>query len=149
MSQVRTDAQGAEAQQRAGPRGSADRPISPHLQVWRWHVTMATSIFHRASGMALYFGALILAGWAIALASGPDAYGAYMSLLGSIVGKLVMFGLTLALTYHFANGIRHLIWDLGAGLNVKSANASGWFAIVIAVVAAVAIWVVAYFMGVL
>jgi succinate dehydrogenase / fumarate reductase, cytochrome b subunit len=149
MAQVRTDAQGPEAQQRAGPRGSADRPVSPHLQVWRWHVTMTTSILHRATGMALYFGALILAGWAIALATSEGAYNDYMGLLGSPLGRFVMFGLTFSLTYHFANGIRHLIWDMGAGMDVKTANVSGWFTIVFGVVAAVGIWVAAYLMGVL
>lgn len=123
--------------------------MSPHLQVWRWHVTMTTSILHRASGMGLYFGALILTGWAIALASGPDAYAAYMGLLGSPLGKLAMFLLTAGLMYHLANGIRHLTWDAGAGLDVKTANVTGWFAIVFAAVSTVGIWIVAYLMGVL
>ena len=66
-----------------------DRPLSPHLTIWRWHITMASSIAHRATGVALYVGALILAGWALSLAAGPAAYGDYMALLGSWLGKLV------------------------------------------------------------
>src|SRR5512140_1135946 len=83
-------------------------PKSPHLQVWRWHITMATSILHRATGVALYGGALIVALWALALASGPDRYADFKGLLGSWPGKVVMFGLTISAFYHLANGVRHL-----------------------------------------
>ncbi|MFY8141573.1 MAG: succinate dehydrogenase, cytochrome b556 subunit, partial [Caulobacter sp.] len=74
--------------------GVRERPLSPHLQVWRWHVTMAGSILHRGSLIALYVGALILVGWLLSLASGPDAWATYMGLLGSPLGKLVLLGLT-------------------------------------------------------
>ena len=124
-----------------------ERPMSPHLSVWRWHVTMATSIAHRATGVALYIGALIAAGWAIALAKGPEAYAGYQALLGSPVGLLVMFGLTLSFFYHLANGIRHLVWDAGHGFDLESANASGAFVFIFAGVASVAAWVVAFMIG--
>ena len=124
-----------------------ERPMSPHLSVWRWHVTMATSIAHRATGVALYVGALIAAGWAIALAKGPEAYAGYQALLGSPVGLLVMFGLTLSFFYHLANGIRHLVWDAGHGLDVKSANASAAFVFAFAVVASLAVWAIAFMIG--
>lgn len=126
-----------------------DRPLSPHLQVWRWHVTMLTSILHRASGVALYGGALILAAWALSLASGPEAYVEYQALMSSLVGRLVLFGLTLGMAYHLANGIRHLVWDAGHGLDVKSANASGVFVLVFTVVASAAVWLLAAWMGAL
>ncbi len=129
--------------------GLPPRPLSPHLQVWRWHVTMWTSILHRASGMALYGGALIAAGWAIALGAGPDAYATYMGLLGSPLGRLVMFGLTAAVFYHLANGVRHLVWDFGAGLDVKTANFTGVAVIAFTVVATVAVWVIAALTGAL
>lgn len=125
------------------------RPMSPHLQVWRWHVTMTTSIFHRASGMALYGAALIAAGWAFALASGPDGYGWFMGLLGSPLGKLVMFGISLSAFYHLANGIRHLVWDAGHGLDVKSANASAYAVFGFTVAATIAVWAIAYMTGAL
>jgi len=128
-----------------GPR---ERPLSPHLQVWRWHVTMLTSILHRASGVALYVGALILAGWAVSLAAGPDAYAAYQGLLASPLGRVVLFGLTLAVTYHLANGVRHLTWDAGHGLDVKSANASAVAVIAFTIVASVALWIAAAMAGV-
>lgn len=130
-------------------RGLRARPLSPHLQVWRWHLTMATSIFHRATGVALYGGALILAGWAISLASGPANYTFYMQLLGSPLGRVVMFGLTVSLFYHLANGVRHLVWDAGHGLDVKSANLSGVAVIAFGIAAAIAVWVIAAMMGAL
>jgi succinate dehydrogenase / fumarate reductase cytochrome b subunit len=117
--------------------------MSPHLQVWRWHVTMFTSIAHRATGIALYVGALIAAGWFIALAAGPDAFDAYRGFLASPIGYLIMFGLTLSLLYHLANGIRHLVWDTGKGFEINTADMSGWAVIVFAVVATVLIWVIA------
>jgi len=121
--------------------------MSPHLSVWRWHITMATSIAHRATGVALYVGALIAAGWAVALASGPDAYAGFKALLGSPLGLLVMFGLTLSFFYHLANGVRHLVWDAGHGFDLKSANASGVFVFAFAAAATIAGWVVAAMTG--
>ncbi|HWA62567.1 MAG TPA: succinate dehydrogenase, cytochrome b556 subunit [Caulobacteraceae bacterium] len=120
--------------------GARPRPLSPHLQIWRWHVTMLSSILHRVSGVALYVGALILAGWAVSLASGPDAYQAYTGLLGSLLGKLVLFGITGAVFYHLANGVRHLAWDLGKGYTPKTADMTAIAAIAFAIAAAVAVW---------
>ncbi|MFN3521168.1 MAG: succinate dehydrogenase, cytochrome b556 subunit [Phenylobacterium sp.] len=130
----------------ATPRLRA-RPLSPHLQVWRWHITMLTSILHRVSGVGLYVGALILAAWAVCLAAGPDAYGAFKAVLGSPLGKLVLFALTAGLFYHLANGVRHLTWDAGKGLDVKSANASAVFALTFTVVATLAVWAIAFMTG--
>ncbi len=129
--------------------GLRARPLSPHMQVWRWHLTMLTSILHRATGVALYGGALILAGWAIALASGPANYLFFMTLLGSPLGRVVMFGLTLSIFYHLANGIRHLVWDAGAGLDIKTANLTGAAVIAFSVAATVVVWVIAFMMGAL
>ena len=129
---------------KAQPRGPQDRPMSPHLQVWRWHVTMATSILHRATGIALYVGALILAGWVVALAAGPDAFGAYRAALSSPIGLVALFGLTVSFLYHLANGVRHLVWDAGKGFEPKTADMNGWAAIAFGVVAAVLIWIIAF-----
>jgi len=124
-----------------------ERPLSPHLQVWRWHITMATSILHRATGVALYVGALIGAAWAISLAQGPDAYATFKHLLGSPLGKVVMFGLTVSFFYHLANGIRHLTWDAGRGLNVKTANATAIVVFAFTAAASVAVWFIAAMTG--
>ena len=124
-----------------------ERPLSPHLQVWRWHITMATSILHRATGVALYVGALIGAAWAISLAQGPDAYATFKHLLGSPLGKVVMFGMTVSFFYHLANGIRHLTWDAGRGLNVKTANATAIVVFAFTAAASVAVWFIAAMTG--
>jgi succinate dehydrogenase / fumarate reductase, cytochrome b subunit len=120
------------------------RPLSPHLGVWRWHVTMATSIFHRASGVALYIGAIILAGWLAALAGGQQAYDGYMGVLKSPLGLLVLFGITAAACYHLSNGIRHLVWDAGKGFAPKTSNISGWATIICGAVGAVAVFALAF-----
>ena len=111
MGQVKTDAQA-----KSEPGAARPSPLSPHVQIWRWHITMAGSIAHRASGVALYGGALIAAGWALALALGPGAYATFAGLMGSWLGLLVMFGITLSIFYHLASGLRHLVWDTGRGL---------------------------------
>lgn len=130
-------------------RTPREKPLSPHLQVWRWHITMATSILHRATGCALYVGALIAAAWAVSLASGPEAYALFKGLMGSWLGLFVMFGLTLSLFYHLANGVRHLVWDTGRGLDVKSANASAVVVFAFAVAATLAVWGIAGMTGAL
>ena len=116
--------------------------MSPHLSVWRWHITMATSIAHRATGVALYAGALIAAAWAISLARGPEAYAGFKAVMGSPIGLIVMFALTVSFFYHLANGIRHLVWDAGHGLDVKSANASAVFVFAFTAAATIAVWVI-------
>ncbi|MDB5446364.1 MAG: sdhC [Phenylobacterium sp.] len=126
-----------------------ERPMAPHLSIWRWHITMATSIAHRATGVALYVGALIAAAWAITLAKGPDDYARFKSILGSPIGWIVMFGLTLSFFFHLANGIRHVVWDAGHGLQVKSANASSVFVFAFTLVATVVVWVIAFMIGAL
>ena len=110
---------------------------------------MATSIFHRATGCALYGGALIAAAWAVSLASGPAPYAQFMDLLGSPLGRLVMVGLTVSGFYHLANGIRHLVWDFGHGLEVKSANASSITVFAFTIAASVAVWAIALMTGAL
>ncbi len=128
--------------------GAADaRPMSPHLGVWRWHVTMLASILTRATGVALYVGALIAAWWAVSLALGPEAYGQFLAVSGSWFGKLVMFGLTVSYFYHFAAGLRHLWYDSGRGFALRSSNQSAAACIVFAVLASAAVWAIAFATG--
>lgn len=120
-----------------GPR---PRPLSPSVTTWRWHITMAVSILHRVTGSGLYVAALVLMAWALSLAAGPDAYGVFTGIAGSIVGKLVLFGLTLCAFYHLANGIRHLAWDAGFGFKPKTATGTAWLVIGFAILATVVFW---------
>lgn len=131
------------------PNPQRERPLSPHLQVWRWHITMASSIINRATGVALYVGALILAGWALALASGPVGYDNYMILLGSPLGKLVLLGLTFSIFYHLAGGIRHLFWDAGEGFTPRIAEITAIAAFTFAAVATLLVWGLAMLTGAL
>lgn len=119
------------------------RPLSPHLQVWRWHVTMLTSILHRMTGGALYGAAVGLAAWLLLGAFAPEAFGFADFLLRSIPGQAVLFLVLLALIFHFVNGLRHLSWDAGKGLNVRAANASGWLVIVVSILISAAIFAAA------
>ncbi len=116
------------------------RPMSPHPQVWRWHVTMLASILTRMTGAALYAGAVLVVAWLAAMAFGPEAYATFVGLAGSPLGLLVWFGLTVSLFYHFAAGVRHLIWDAGAALEPRAADGLSYASIAFGVVASLAFW---------
>ena len=106
-----------------GPSGRPyGRPLSPHLQIYRWPITMAASITHRATGIALAAGLVLLAWWLLAAATGPDAYGLFARLAGNVFGEIVLFGFLWSLAYHLLNGIRHLAWDIGYGFRVPTAR---------------------------
>ena len=131
----------------AGASRPGNRPISPHLQVWRWHVTMLSSILHRASGVALYGAAIGLALWLMAAAAGPDTYAMVDAVLSSWYGQLGLYLIVAALAYHLANGIRHLVFDTGAGLTPSDADTSAWFAILFAIAAPIGMWALLTFGG--
>ena len=97
-------------------KAPAPRPLSPHLQIYRWSWTMAMSIVHRVTGGALYVGIALVAIWLVALASGPDAFEEVQEFFGSPLGYLILFGYTWALLQHMIGGVRHLIWDFGYGM---------------------------------
>jgi len=119
------------------------RPMSPHVQVWKWHLTMASSILHRVTGVGNYLGIILVIAWLFATAVGPDLYEPLAGLTGSIWGQLILFGFTLSVCYHLLNGLRHLVMDAGAGFNPKFAGFTAGLAIVLAAVLAVAIWYLA------
>jgi succinate dehydrogenase cytochrome b subunit len=120
---------------------SADRPLSPHLQVYRWQLTSVLSILHRAAGLLLSAGAILLVWWLVAAASGPEAYEGVGDFLGSWIGLLLLFGWTVALFYHLCNGIRHLVWDTGHALDLKSTYVGGWTVVAATVVLTLAAWI--------
>ena len=117
------------------------RPLSPHLTVYKFMYTMALSILHRIPGVALSFGFLLFAWWLVALATGPEAYAAVMRCFDNLFVKLVLAGFAFAFVYHFCNGIRHLVWDTGRGLERAQARRSGYFVITAAVLlTALLVW---------
>jgi len=118
------------------------RPLSPHLQVYRWPVSMALSILHRASGCALGVGTLLLAWWVISAATSEGAFAAAQWFMGSAIGLLLLFGWTLALVFHFFSGIRHLVWDAGYGFDAPDYNTSGWGVVIATGACTALIWVV-------
>ena len=122
---------------------SADRPISPHLQIYRWQLTSVLSILHRAAGIVLSAGAILLVWWLVAAASGPDAYEGVANFLGSWIGLLLLLGWTAALFYHLCNGIRHLVWDTGQALDLKSTYLGGWLVVGATAVLTVVTWIAA------
>lgn len=122
---------------------SADRPLSPHLQIYRWQLTSVLSILHRAAGIVLSAGAILLVWWLVAAASGPDAYEGVANFLGSWIGLLLLFGWTAALFYHLCNGIRHLVWDTGQALDLKSTYLGGWLVVGGTAVLTVVSWIAA------
>ncbi|WP_025896918.1 succinate dehydrogenase, cytochrome b556 subunit [Sneathiella glossodoripedis] len=124
-----------------------ERPLSPHLQIYKPQITMVTSITHRITGVALGVGTLLLAWWLIAAATGPEAYEVVSQFLASWFGRLVMFGFTWALFYHLCNGIRHLFWDAGKGFELPTMRKTGMAAIIASVVLTLLTWVVAYGIG--
>jgi succinate dehydrogenase / fumarate reductase cytochrome b subunit len=98
------------------------QPLSPHLQIYAWPITMAASITHRATGMALAIGTVLLVWWIVAAASGPDAYAMFLRAAGHPAGEVVLFGFLWSLAFHLLNGIRHLAWDMGYGFSVPTAK---------------------------
>lgn len=116
------------------------RPLSPHLTVYRWPITMTLSILHRLTGVGLSLGLLALVAWLLAAANGPAAYGSVGDFFGTLPGRILLAGWSLAFFYHLANGIRHLVWDAGFGFEKSQANASGWAVIAITLVATIIFW---------
>ena len=124
----------------------APRPLSPHLQIYRWSWTMAMSIFHRATGSALYAGTALVAVWLVAMASGPGAYELVGGLFNSILGRLVLFGYTWVLLHHMLGGVRHLIWDFGHGMETGTRMQMARFTLIGSVTLTILIWVVEAFL---
>lgn len=118
------------------------RPLSPHLQVYKPQITSVLSIMHRITGIALGVGTLVLVWWLVAAATSDAAYARATWFIGSWIGMLLLFGWTLALWYHFCNGIRHLAWDFGYGFDLPTVHATGKATVVAAGALTVLTWLV-------
>ena len=124
-----------------------ERPLSPHLQTYKWTLTMAMSIVHRATGVALYVGTILLAWWLMAAAAGPSAYATFQDFISSFIGRLIVFGYTWALIHHLLSGIRHLVWDLGYGFGKKEREWLTWAALIGSISLTILLWIIAYAAG--
>ena len=120
-----------------------ERPLSPHLQVYRWQITMTMSILHRVTGMGLALGAAGRVWWLLAVATGGESYDRAMAFIGSPFGLFLLAGFSLALVYHLLNGVRHLLWDAGWGFEIPEFYASGWTVAALTVIFTLVIWIVA------
>ena len=129
------------------PGTEPDRPLSPHLQVWRWTVTMASSIMQRATGGALYAGSILLVAWLTSAALGEDSYNAVTGFLGSPFGLIILFGFTWAQMFHLCKGILHLIWDAGHLIDKEHALMCAWGTFIGSAVFTGLIWAAALMMG--
>jgi succinate dehydrogenase cytochrome b subunit len=118
------------------------RPLSPHLSIYRMTLTMAMSILHRITGASLYAGTALLVWWLIAAAVGPNAYAKVQWFMGTIIGRLILFGYTWALIHHMYGGIRHFIWDTGRGFGAKEREFLVWLGLIGSIVTTVVLWIV-------
>jgi succinate dehydrogenase / fumarate reductase cytochrome b subunit len=127
-------------------KSGAERPLSPHLQIYRPMLTMLMSIAHRLSGVGNAVGFLLLAWWLVAISIGPDAYAEVSAFFGSIFGRLLLFLFSWSLIHHMLGGIRHLIWDTGAGLGRVSIEVFAWATIIGSITLTVLVWVFGYWL---
>ena len=119
------------------------RPLSPHLQVYRWQIQMATSILHRATGIVLAAGALVITAGLLTLMIGSEAWNCFTELARAWYGQLFLFGWTWAFAYHLCNGIRHIVQDFAIGYSIPAFVRSSWMAVVGSLVITAAIWILA------
>jgi len=119
-----------------------ERPLSPHLGIYRPTINMVMSIVHRISGAALYFGTVLLAAWLISIAQGPKAFNVVNAIFAHPLGKFVLFGYTWALMHHMLGGMRHLLWDTGRGFDLRTVNILSWLSIIGSIALTLAVWYV-------
>jgi succinate dehydrogenase / fumarate reductase cytochrome b subunit len=117
-----------------------ERPLSPHLQVYRWQITMTLSILHRATGMALAIGAFAVAWWLLAVSGGGETFATFHGIAATWFGKLALFGFSFCLIYHLLNGLRHLLWDVGYGYEIPKLYVTGWTVVVLALLITGTVW---------
>lgn len=120
----------------------SNRPLSPHLGIYRWQVSNTLSILHRLTGVMLSLGALAFTAWLVGIAAGPDSYFGVVGWLGSPLGLLLLLAWTFSFFFHLCNGVRHLVWDAGYGFEIPQARATGYAAVGTAVLLTAALWAV-------
>ena len=115
-------------------------PLSPHLQIYRWHISSLLSITHRISGVVNLLALILIFFWMIALSLGENNYESFLLIINSFFGKFILIGFTWSMILHSLSGVRHLIWDLGYGFEIKTANISGIIVIISSLVLTIIFW---------
>ena len=118
-------------------------PLSPHLQIYRWHVSSLLSIIHRISGVINLLALILIFFWLLGLSSGDSNYELFLLIINSFFGKFILIGFTWSMSFHILSGIRHLVWDLGYGFEIKTANISGIIVIICSLVLTIIFWLFA------
>ena len=118
-------------------------PLSPHLQIYRWHISSLLSITHRICGVINLLGLILIFFWILILSLGESNYELFLLLINSFVGKFILIGLTWSMSFHILSGVRHLAWDLGYGFEIKTANISGLVVIVFSLMLTIFFWLLA------
>jgi succinate dehydrogenase / fumarate reductase cytochrome b subunit len=119
---------------------NTERPLSPHISIYRWPITMTISILHRVTGVSMSVGLVVFAWWLSSVAVGGACYESFTRLMASMPGRLLLIAWSFAFFLHLANGVRHLFWDFGHGFEKKQADASAWFVLLLALVATATFW---------
>ena len=118
-------------------------PLSPHLQIYRWHISSLLSITHRISGVINLLALVLIFFWLVVLSLGENNYELFLLIINSFFGKFILIGFTWSMIFHSLSGIRHLIWDLGYGFEIKTANISGMIVIISSLVLTIIFWLFA------
>jgi len=118
-------------------------PLSPHLQIYRWHISSLISITHRISGVINLLALILIFFWLIVLSLGESNYELFLLIINSFFGKFILIGFTWSMSFHIFSGIRHLVWDLGYGFEIKTANISGIIVIICSLVLTIIFWLFA------
>ena len=118
-------------------------PLSPHLQIYRWHISSLLSITHRISGVINFLALILIFFWLTALSLGENNYESFLLIINSFFGKFILIGFTWSMIFHLLSGVRHLVWDLGYGFEIKTANISGIIVIISSLVLTIIFWLFA------
>ena len=115
-------------------------PLSPHLQIYKWHISSLLSIIHRISGVINLLALILIFFWLIFLSLGENNYQSFLLIINSFIGKFILIGFTWSMSFHLLSGIRHLVWDLGYGFEIKTANITGAIVIISSLVLTIIFW---------
>ena len=115
-------------------------PISPHLQIYRWHISSLLSITHRIAGVVNLLALILMFFWLLSFSLGESNYELFLIAINSFFGKFILIGFTWSMSFHILSGIRHLVWDMGYGFEIKTANISGALVILLSLISTIIFW---------